>query len=580
MRRPAVLLVAAGLLVWLAAPALSSRAFVPRAVEFEQTLGTSGWKRTATGTWQSPVVRAPKRFDLVGLSWRREPAGAQRARIRVREAGGRWGQWTPMAPDHGGGGGAEPVWAGGAEAYQLRLDGRARRLRARFVNATGSATAADRLSTALRRAAHRALAALAGSPARAQTAVPGGRGAPAIIPRDAWGGDQCRPRAAPSYGAVQLGYVHHTVNANGYAPQDSAAVVLSICRYHRNENGWRDIGYNFLVDRYGQVFEGRAGGIDQAVIGAQAQGYNGVSTGVANIGTFSGERQTQDGVAATAELLAWKLSLHGAPVSGRVSVTSAGGPSNRYPSGRLVTFERIAGHRDADKTSCPGEAFFAQLPQIREQAAVLAPQYAFAPPSSAVSLEAADRTLDFPQVAQLSGRATTLSGAPLSGAPISVQGVAGARFFTLARATTNADGTWSAALRTQYSRSLRAVATLPDRTLISSPRVELRVAPRLRVRVPKRVTARRPFTVSGSMRPIRASAVLEIAREGADGRMHTVARVPVTVRRGRIGRSGRFSSPVALRRAALHRLRVVFAGDGRNGRARSGDVYLRAVRHR
>jgi len=574
MRRLAVLLVAAGLLVWLAAPALSSRAFVPRAVEFEQTLATSGWKRTAAGAWHSPIVRAPKRFDLVGLSWRREPAGAQQARIRVREAGERWRRWTSMAPDHGGGGGAEPVWAGGADAYQLRLDGRPRVLRARFVNATGSATAADRLRTALRRAAHSALAAIAGSPARAQTAVPGGRGAPAMIPREAWGGDQCRPRAAPSYGAVQLGYVHHTVNANTYAPQDSAAVVLSICRYHRNENGWRDIGYNFLVDRYGQVFEGRAGGIEQPVIGAQAQGYNGASTGVANIGTFSGEQQTEAGVAATAELLAWKLSLHGAPVAGRVSVTSAGGPSNRYPSGRLVTFERIAGHRDADRTSCPGDALFTQLPQIRAQAAALAPQYAFTPPASAVSLEAADRTLEFPQAAQLSGRATTLGGAPLAGAPISVQGVAGKRFFTLARATTNADGTWSAPLPTQYSRSLRAVATLPDRTLVSSPRVELRVAPRLRVRVPKRVTARRRFTVSGSMRPRRARAVIEIAREGADGRMHTVARVPVTVRRGK------FSSPVALRRAALHRIRVAFAGDGRNGRARSGDVYMRAVRRR
>ena len=116
---------------------------------------------------------------------------------------------------------------------------------------------------------------------------------------------------------MQLGFVHHTVNANDYAPQDSAAIVLSICRYHRNENGWRDIGYNFLVDRYGQIFEGREGGIDQPVIGAQAQGYNGVSTGVANLGTFSQAPQTAAGVQATAELLAWKLSLHGVPVAGR-----------------------------------------------------------------------------------------------------------------------------------------------------------------------------------------------------------------------------------------------------------------------
>jgi hypothetical protein len=525
MRRFAVLLVAAGLLVWLAAPALSSHPFVPRAVEFEQVVDTRGWTRALDATWRSPVVRAPKRFDLVGLSWRRGEIATQ---VRVRDAAGRWHPWTRMAGVHAGGGaGSEPVWAGGADAYQLRMDARPRGLRARFVNATGTASSADRLKTAIRRAAHSALATVAGTQARAQAPLPGSRAAPAIVPREAWGADQCPPRAAPAYGEVQAGFVHHTVNANAYSPQDSAAIVLSICRYHRNENGWRDIGYNFLVDRYGQIFEGRAGGIDQAVIGAQAQGYNGLSTGVANLGTFSGEAQTEAGIAATAELLAWKMSLHAAPVSGQVTVTSAGGPSNRYAAGRAVTFERISGHRDADKTSCPGDGLFAQLPQIRARAAELAPQYAFAPPAGAVSLAAADPTLDFPQAAELSGQATSIGGGPLSGAPIAVQMVSGSRYVTLARATSSADGTWSVALQTQYSRSLRAVATLPDGRLVSSPRIAVKVAPLLRVRAPTRVTARRRFTVSGSMRPRRATLVLEIARRGRDAKMHTVARVPV-----------------------------------------------------
>ena len=73
--------------------------------------------------------------------------------------------------------------------------------------------------------------------------------------------------------------MHHTVNANDYGPEDSAAIVLGIARYHRDHNGWNDIGYNFLVDQYGQIFEGRAGGIDLAIVGAQAQGFNSVSTG-------------------------------------------------------------------------------------------------------------------------------------------------------------------------------------------------------------------------------------------------------------------------------------------------------------
>ena len=580
MRRLTVVLLAAGLIVWLAAPALSARPFVPRAVEFEQGLAARDWVRGADGRRRSPVVVAPKRFDLVGLHWD-EHAEAS-AQIRVRDAdAGRWGRWTTMASDHGGGTGAEPVWAGGADAYQLRVDRRVRGLRARFVNATGSATAGDRVRTALRRAAHATFTTLAGSAAHAQIPAPvptaGSRPAPPIIPREAWGAGQCEPRTAPAYGEVQLGVVHHTVNANTYAREDSAAMVLSICRYHRNENGWRDLGYNFLVDRFGQIFEGRAGGIGQPVIGAQAQGYNGVSTGVANLGTFTGAPQTAAGVSATAELLAWKLSLHGVPVEGSVTVTSGGGPTNRHAAGTPVALQRIAGHRDADKTTCPGDALFAQLPAIRAQAAQLAPQYAFTappPPAGTVTLQTPDSTLDYPQPAQLAGTATDAAGRPLAGAPISVQIAAGGRFTTVARAVTAADGSWAAQFATQYSRSLRAVARLPDGALVSSPVLAVQVAPRLRLRAPRRVAALRRFTVRGSVSPRRAKLVLEIARKGADARQHPVARLPVTVR------AGRFSALVRLRRPALHRLRIAFPGDGRNLAARSGDVYLRAVRPR
>jgi hypothetical protein len=571
MRRSAALLVALGLVVWLAAPALSARPFVAQAVEFAQVPPAGGGGH-GRANWRSGVVRAPKRFDLVGLTWReRRGAGDLRPRIRVRSPGRRWSAWVAMGDNHAGRPGAEPVWAGGADAYELRLARRPAGLRAHFVNATGTATAIDRLTTALRRAAHGALAAIAGTPARAQ----GAPGAPAIIPRAAWGADQCPPRAAPAYGQVQLGVVHHTVDANDYGPQDSAALVLAICRYHRNTNGWRDIGYNFLVDRYGQVFEGRSGGVDQAVIGAQAQGYNGVSTGVANIGTFSGVTQTPEAIRATAELLAWKLSLHGVPVIGQVTVTSAGGPSNRYPAGTAVTVERISGHRDFDATECPGEALFAQLAEIRRRASELAPALTLpAPVPGTLSIAVADPTLDYPQPARLSGLATGASGVALAGAPISVQVAAHSGFITRGRTTTGPDGTWVLDLPTGYSRTLRAVARLPGGELSASPRVSVRVAPRIGLRVARRVTARRPFTVSGSVRPARTRLSLQIARQGSDRRMHVVARVPVKVQ------GGRYAVRVRLRRPALHRLRVTSPGDARNVAGRSRDVVLRAARSR
>jgi N-acetylmuramoyl-L-alanine amidase-like protein len=572
MRRITLLLVACGLGAWAAGPALSARPFVPRAIEFEQAIAPSAGdtRPGGAGAWRSSVVRAHKRFDLVGLSWRGpRDAGAQ---IRVRHAGGGWSPWTAMASDDApvdaggvGGGGAEPVWAGGADALQLRLTRAVRGLRAHFVNSTGSATAPERALTALRRTAHAAFAALTAPRARAQDAA----GAPPIVAREAWGAQGCgRPRAAPSYGSVQAAFVHHTVDANDYGPQDSAAIVLAICRYHRNAKGWRDIGYNFLVDRFGQVFEGRAGGVEQAVVGAQAQGYNDVSTGVANIGTFGAVAPTPEAVHAVARLLAWKLSLHGAPVQGQVTLLSRGGPSNRHPAGTPVTFERIAGHRDADGTSCPGDALAAQLPEIRRQAAQLAPAPA---PAATVTLDAADATLDYPQPAQLAGRATDAGGVPLAGAPISLQIAAGTGFETLARTATAADGSWSALLATRYTRTLRAVARLPAGGLAASRPIAIGVAPRIGARAPRRVTARRPFTLRGSVRPPGADLTLTIARQGSDGAFHTVARVALrTV-------AGTFRHTLRLRRAALHRLRIVSRGDARNSAGRSRDVVLRAV---
>jgi hypothetical protein len=624
MRRLVVLLAAAVLGAWLASPALSSRPYVPRAVEFAQAIPASAGDGGVDG-WRSAIVRAPARFDLVGLSldpprivdesllparsrvdrrrtrrvdpfesrrsalgrdrrrgfaarrggsrlsWR-TPAGHGDARIRVRDASsGDWSAWVAMAHDHGGAiRGTEPVWAGGADALQVRLSRRPLGLRAQFVNATGSATPVARALTALRRAAHGALAAIAGTSARAQSGA--GGGAPPIVPREAWGAEQCGPpRAAPSYGSVQAAFVHHTVDANEYAPQDSAAIVLAICRYHRVTKGWRDIGYNFLVDRYGVIFEGRAGGVEQPVIGAQAQGYNGASTGVANIGTFGALAQTPQAVEATARLLAWKLSLHGVPVQGQVTISSGGGASNRYAAGTPVTFERISGHRDADSTSCPGDALYGQLAQIRARAAELAPALAPSAAAGAVTLDAADTTLDYPQAAQLSGRAADDAGAPLAGAPISIQIVAAARYETLARTTTGADGAWSAQLPTQYTRRLRAVVRLPGGGLAASRTVAVAVAPRIGVRAPRRVTARRAFTLRGSVRPRRSGLTLVIARQGRDGAMHTVARVPLRAVRGTVRHKLR------LRRPALHRLRIESRGDVRNRAGRSRDVYLRAV---
>ena len=91
----------------------------------------------------------------------------------------------------------------------------------------------------------------------------------------------------PKYSdAVHFAVVHHTAGSNNYTRGESAAIVRGIEIYHVKGNGWNDIGYNFLVDKYGQVFEGRYGGVDKAVIGAHAEGFNTGSVGVAVLGSY------------------------------------------------------------------------------------------------------------------------------------------------------------------------------------------------------------------------------------------------------------------------------------------------------
>ncbi len=553
MRRPHAAL---GLALLILAPGTSAHAATaPRVAEF--TLGVhakaplgareaGAARRVTTG-----VLQPGRRFDLLGLRWR-GPVAARDARVQVR-VGGRWLKWVPLAaaddhgPDDAGAThGTDPVWAGGADALRLSFRGRPRHLRLHFVRVTHRPQ--------LHRRAH---AAQAGAP-------------PIIYPRDAWDpGDQCRPRTSPEFGTVEFAFVHHTVSANSYGRDESPAMVLAICRYHRNSNGWNDIGYNFLVDKYGQLFEGRAGGIDQPVVGAQAQGWNDQSTSISNIGTYSSVPASAEAVDAMANLLAWKLPLEGVPVTGTVTLRSGGGSLNRYPSGSEVPFQRISGHRDGGKTECPGGALYAQLPDIRALAAERAPEFAAPPPptdAGAVTINAVATQLLYPQPAELSG---TLTG----GGRVSIQVQSGGRFVTIARADPGGDGSWAASLRLSSGHLLRALQVLPDgRAGAASEPVRVTVQPKIKARARSRVLAGRSLTLAGEIGPYKSSLSLSLAIQRG-------TRYVVVSRRGLPARRGAFRTPVRLRRPGLYRLHVRFAGDA-GALPASADVYVRAVRTR
>jgi N-acetylmuramoyl-L-alanine amidase len=547
-----------------AAPALAAPSRAPQPVEFERA-GPMPSEAAVRASRLASIVRTGRHFNLVGLRWR--GAGASGLSLRVHTPGG-WGRWTkvPVSPDHAPDIGAreqgsgdrfsDPVWAGEADGvqYSLRARGRVRGLRLHFIDTKGTATMAARG----RRAGASAVRPVVPSP-----------GAPALFTRAEWGGDQCPPRAVPQYGQVNLALVHHTVTANSYSPADSAAIVRGICLYHRNSNGWNDIGYNFLVDRYGQIFEGRAGGVDAAVVGAQAQGYNAQSTGIANLGTFSTAGQTPAGLDALARLLGWKLGLHGVPPTGTVQVTSTGGSLNRYPAGARVTLNRISGHRDGDATACPGDGLYAQLPHLRQ---IVIPGPALA--TTRVALPVSSIRIDYGSKARIDATLTGPSSAPLAGQPVDAQllGRNGA-WKTLTRLTTDGAGAVSTYLRFAYNHAVRMrFAGAPGLLAAQSKPLTVGVRPKVTARLGPSAAAAIPhgsrILVRAGVRPAKRVALLLVYRLSAGGAKRQVARKLVRVRSGKARASFRFA------RAGSYKVRIATLPDARNIGARSAPIAL------
>jgi hypothetical protein len=198
-----------------------------------------------------------------------------------------------------------------------------------------------------------------------------GRTMPPIISRAAWGAipfdtTDCGP---PSYApALTYAVVHHTDTPNTDSPADGAARVRSIQLYHMGTLGYCDIAYNFLIDRYGQIFEGRDGGVDKPVIAAHAGGFNTGSVGVALLGTFDSVGPTTAQWNSLIELLRWRLSIARVNPAAGFSTVAGDFVGSRFAAGTVVTFgNAIIGHRDVDQTDCPGNVAYSWLGGLRGQ---------------------------------------------------------------------------------------------------------------------------------------------------------------------------------------------------------------------
>ncbi|MBV2154253.1 peptidoglycan recognition protein [Kitasatospora sp. SUK 42] len=379
-------------------------------------------RRTAAGdgsTTSLPLTagnglapRTTRPFELLGVDWDGPAAAMDGAVVRVRTrdaATGRWSEWHTLetdaedGPDRAPHGATAPLWTGRSDGVAVELrpgpSGAPPGLRLELVDPGGGAAAGPSVRTlpadpaptgptptgpAPTGPAPTGPVPTGPAPTGPAPTGPGTTGPgpvdpapvvvhqaprPAIVTRAGWGADESlREKTFEYTGPVREVFVHHTATATGYACSDAPRVVRAIYQYHVQTNGWRDIGYNFLVDRCGTIYEGRAGGVGQPVHGAHTLGFNTDSSGVAAIGTYVKDAPPQAMLDALAALAAWKLGLTGRPADGRTRLTS-GSDASRYPKGTVVDFDAVSGHRDAFRTECPGAALYARLPDLRTAAA-------------------------------------------------------------------------------------------------------------------------------------------------------------------------------------------------------------------
>jgi putative cell wall-binding protein len=203
---------------------------------------------------------------------------------------------------------------------------------------------------------------------------------PTVIPRSGWkanetyrfdsGGEIWKREFHP----IQKLVVHHTAGTNG--DPNPEATIRSIYYYHAVTQGWGDIGYNFLIDQSGRVYEGRysraypagvsSGGDNSrglGVVAGHARTYNAGTVGVGLLGSFDSQAPTTAARQALVRTLSWLAAKH------RIDPRGSG-PYVNPIDGTTRSFANIAAHRDLNATACPGTHFYGQLPSIRTQVAV------------------------------------------------------------------------------------------------------------------------------------------------------------------------------------------------------------------
>ena len=338
-------------------------------------------------------------FQTVGVTW---PEGANvdnlAAKVRTR-SDDQWSDWVGLEASDGGPdtgsvdaasgarGGSESVWVGSSDAVQLSFaahgNGGPDGLNLVLIGSPQPAAPSSGAPAAAAASRADVSGATFSNASYRTTTLRAAVSAPTVISRGEWGARApvCTPDVASTLvGAV----VHHTAGSNSYATvAEAMQQIRNDQSYHIDARGWCDIGYNFIVDKWGNIYEGRANSLTQAVIGVHAGGFNTGTVGVAMLGSYDAAppAATQE---AVARIIGWRLGAYGVDPRGSMNYYTSSGENSRFTN-ENVALPRVFGHRDVAYTACPGNGGYAALGAIRELAAVYAPAQSYAQAQAVVA---------------------------------------------------------------------------------------------------------------------------------------------------------------------------------------------------
>ncbi|MFD8098902.1 N-acetylmuramoyl-L-alanine amidase [Nocardia fluminea] len=317
------------------------------------------------------------RFSMIGLT--APDLEGTTIRVRARQLDGSWGQWfeagtddsvAARPPGQGSTQGSEPIYVGDTDAVQILSTHTPEPRGQPGLQGPSPVSGADHFASAGPELTAVLLDPGHGEDESSVVAAPSAAGGPPVISRGQWGADESIRCEDPTYNDGLAGViVHHTAGRNDYTAAESAAIVRGIYAYHSETLGWCDIGYNALVDRYGQIYEGHFGGLDRPVQGAHAGGFNQNTAGVAFMGNHESEEPTPAAVTAMAQFIGWRTRIAGLDPHGATTMVSEGTEFTPFRQGEEVQLPVVFSHRDVGSTACAGDAAYALMGHIRDLAA-------------------------------------------------------------------------------------------------------------------------------------------------------------------------------------------------------------------